>query len=54
MRVVFALLVLFSFTGGCKGRGWISRDRDMSGVGLNDVKFIKNQLKNLKKELKRM
>lgn len=27
----------------CKGRGWVWRDRDMSEIGMHNVKFTKNQ-----------
>jgi hypothetical protein len=39
----FCLCFLFSFErGGCKGRGWIQWDWEMSGVGVHDVKLTKN------------
>lgn len=35
--------VLFWVQGGCKGRGHMRRDGEMSGIEIHDVKFIKNQ-----------
>lgn len=34
---------IFFFQGGCKGREWISRDREMSGIRVCDVKLTTNQ-----------
>ena len=27
----------------CKGRVWVQRDEEISGIGVHDVKFTKNQ-----------
>lgn len=51
MRWIISLFLSFfvykSFVGvgvtGCKGRGGIWRDGEMSGIGIHDVKFTKNQ-----------
>jgi hypothetical protein len=39
------LYFLFSYVGDvcCKGKGWIWREEDMSGIGIHDMKVIKNQ-----------
>ena len=36
--------------GGCKGRGQIQRDREMSGIGVHDVKLTKKSIKITKKK----
>lgn len=39
-----------SFAGWCrcyKGKGWVWRDWEMSGIGVHDVKFPKSQLKKM-------
>ena len=36
---------IFLWGGHYKGEGQIWRDREMSGIGVHDVKFPKNQLK---------
>lgn len=38
------LFIVFFFGGGCKGRGWVWRDREMSGIGMRDVKFINKKV----------
>jgi hypothetical protein len=34
---------IFFLLGGLQGWGWIGRDGEMSGIGVHDVKFTKNQ-----------
>lgn len=29
--------------GGCKGGEWVRGEEDMNGIGVNDLKFTKNQ-----------
>ena len=41
--VVVVLFLPSLFCGGCKGRGQIRRDGERSGIGVNNVKFTKNQ-----------
>jgi hypothetical protein len=42
---LFVCLFVFFWWGGGKGGGWVQRGEEMSGVGVHDVKFTKNQLK---------
>jgi hypothetical protein len=44
-RFLFVCLfyfILFYGRGGCKSGRWIQRDGEMSGIGVHDVKFMKN------------
>lgn len=46
-------IFLFPFgRGGCKGGQWIWKDREMSGIGVHDVKFTRNLQKVKKNTLR--
>jgi hypothetical protein len=41
---LFYLILLYFIGGGLQGqRAYMQRDREMSGIGVNGVKFAKNQ-----------
>jgi hypothetical protein len=48
------LFVCFILGVGCKGKGHKWSGRDMSGIGMNDVKFSRNQWKFKEKSNKRL
>lgn len=40
---IYLFVHLFSLGGGCKGRGSIWRDSEVSGVGIRGVRFTKDR-----------